>query len=146
MQKGFTLIEMLIAMAITVVLAAAGTSISLRASRRKAVEVARDKLVSLLQQAKSNSQASNVGTCPTGTWKGWQVSVANTSAILQLVCAAGTSNTQTYPYPSGVTASPTPTILYKPLGAGTNLAADTTITLTGIVTQDVTVYTTGDIE
>ncbi|MDO8488077.1 MAG: type II secretion system protein [bacterium] len=146
MSKGFTLIEILIAMAIMVVLAAGGATISLRASRRKSVETTTDKMISLLRLAKSNSQASKVGTCTTN-FQGWQVNINSTSVALQLVCGASTSDTQTFTYPTGVTASPSPTvILFKRLGAGTNLAGDAIIEISGLITKEITVTTKGEIE
>ncbi len=144
MRKGFTLIELLIAMAIMVILAAAGTSISLQASRRKAVETTADKLQSLLQEARSNAQASKVGSC-NSPLLGWQVKVNSNTAVLQLVCQAATSDILTYTYPSGVTVSPTPTILYNRMGS-TNLTADTTLSVNGVITKQIIITTSGDVK
>ena len=89
---GFTLIEIMVVLVISLLLTSMGMVAYGRINRSKQVEVAADNLVSVLRQVQTNSYSAKVdtsGTC-TGVFEGMslQVTEGNNQYINQVRCSS----------------------------------------------------------
>lgn len=144
MKRAFTLIEIMIAMAIMVVVATAGIGVSLNTTRRKVLENEKEKLIETLKQARTNALAGKKDSGCTQTLGGWQVVTLGSSYVLNVVCGA-VIPVSTVNLPSGISVSPAD-VMFIPVTGGTDLSSNLTITLTGNSNVTITVTDVGSVE
>ena len=146
MIRAFTMVELLVVFALISILAGAGVGVSQQAGRRQRVLAAAENLAGALKTARANALAGkkDTATCGSNFLDGWRVAVLTNGYTLEGVCGA-VFFSKTTTYPMAVTNSPTPTVLFKPLGLGATPA--TTITVSGSgVTQTVQVTGSGEVK
>lgn len=143
MKRAFTIIELLVVMALIALMAGSGAAISLSAGRKKAVDGAAEDLASAMRQARDYAQAGKKDTsCGVVPLDGWQVVVDSSGYTVQGKCGATFGNPKKN-FSNGVTVTAgTGTVLFNPLSLGTNLDADLTITLSASGTTPKTVKVT----
>lgn len=152
---GFTLIEMLVVVAIIAFLVSLGISAYNQFNRRQIVTQAALDLKNNLRMAQ-NKAFSGEKTCTPGALDGYEVYFSASSYYYRAKCGGDYSPGMTFSLPSTVSItglpdlpSPNP-ILFKVLGQGTNVNGSTTITLTGFNdstnTQTITVTASGEIK
>lgn len=123
-QGGFTLIEILIAMAIFLLLVGLGLFMSMDAYRGYSFRSERDVVVSLLQKARSRSMANIHQSA-------WGVCTINSTYIVfrGTACVAGAATNETLPVSSSATVAGllSPGVVFSQLG-GTTTATTVTVT------------------
>lgn len=139
------MVELLVVFALISILTGAGIGISQQAGRRQQVIQAAENLATAMKTARANALAGKKDTvaCGANILDGWRVVVLANGYTLEGVCgAAFFSKTTTYPI--AITNSPTPVVLFKPLGLGAGAAA---ITVAGSgETRVVTVSSSGEVK
>lgn len=150
MRKGLTLIELLIAIAVMVVVATMGAFISLNSVKQRAVINTAAKLRSVLALARDNSLAGKKVKCPTtDTLAGWQIRFNLSSYSLEEVCkSSGSQVYTTYSTPGVSLTSSVNPIIFQVLTGGVNTGTsnDATIDVSGIITEEITVSSSGEIQ
>ena len=160
MRKAFTIVELLVVMALIALMAGSGAAISLSAGRKKAVDRAAEDLATAMRQARDFAQAGKKdcsvckgydGICnnfDVVPLKGWQVVVDGSGYTVQGMCGGTTFGNPKKNFLNGVTATAgTGTVLFNPLSLGTNLGSDLTITLSasGTTPKSVKVTKNGEV-
>ncbi len=139
------MVELLVVFALISILTGAGIGISQQAGRRQAVIQAAEGLATAMKTARANALAGkkDTATCGSNFLDGWRVVVLANGYTLEGVCGT-VFFSKTTNYPSTVTNSPTPTVLFKPLGLG---ATPATIGVSGSgTTQTVIVTASGEVK
>lgn len=144
MRKAFTIIELLVVMALIALLAGSGAAISLSSGRKKAVEGAAEDLASAMRQARDYAQAGKKDASCVALLDGWQVVVDSSGYTVQGKCGGTYFGNPKKNFSNGVSATAgTGTVFFNPLSLGTNITGNLTITLsasgytkTVIVTQN----------
>lgn len=116
MKRAFTMIELLVVMSLSTLLAGTGLYMSLQNARKQVVEQAAEKLQSAISQARSNALAGISRGCA-GVFGGWQVRVLASSYVVEPVCDGQGYSSQTQSFND--VAFTTGTILFAPKGGGT---------------------------
>lgn len=156
MRRAFTMVEMLVAMALLILLVSLGIGMSMNTLKMKKFQAVYDGLLADLQMARSNAvsgkkdntQCLSVGVNP-NVLKWWSVVISSGSYVVQGVCTVSGSDTTFFTKTvnfSGVTITPATTINFKPLGLGTNLTDTLTIGLNGFSSKSITVFVSGEIQ
>lgn len=165
MKKGFTLVEILVAMSLGLVIMGFGVSNFRDTIRRQTVEQTAEKINQVLQQARSNALAGRkdcsicrcgAGPAPTNVpLIGWEVAFTSSSYTLRGLCGTNpvlptpfyTSGVQSVPAGVSMVSNPGTSVTFKPLGAGTNLASNfsSVVYQPGVIAKAVLVTTGGDI-
>ena len=163
-KKGFTLVEVLVAMVLGLVIMGFGASSFRNTVQRQPVVQSAEKVNQVLQQARSYALAGrkDCGICGcTGLLAdrpliGWEVAMTSSSYTLRGLCGTNplaptpfyTSGVQSLPTGVVMTTNPGTAVLFKPLGNGTNLNSDYSVvaTMPGVAAQIVSVSSGGDIK
>lgn len=155
MRRGFTLIEILVAISLLVILGGAGLVGYRQAARRQAVDGAAEKVVGALRQAQANAASGVKDTVACGSRQltGWRVTFAANSYTIEGVCGAVTFGSKSEGYSRevvGIGVTPLPSanpMLFKVLNQGTNIPVSTNVTVAGYgLTKVITVTASGDIK
>lgn len=149
-RLGFTLIEVMVSVAIMLVVASVGLGMAARSSSKQRLNLEVEKLKVMINQARSYALTGKKISC-VAALSGWQVRLAVNSYQLEEKCGASNFVRSTTNITSGVTISTLPSpnpILFKVLGQGTNISGQTTITLSvaGASPVNILVSDTGEIE
>ncbi|HJZ05130.1 hypothetical protein A2634_03600 [Candidatus Amesbacteria bacterium RIFCSPHIGHO2_01_FULL_48_32] len=159
MTKGFTLVEVILAMGLSVILLGFGASTFQSTVRRQAVDQTAERINQVLQEAKTNAQAGKKDCAVCGctgastdlALEGWEVTMTTSSYTLSGKCGTTyfyTSGVQ--PLPGGIVVSYNPgnSVMFKPLGQGTNLAANYSVVVyqPGVAARGFSVTTGGEIK
>ncbi len=160
LKSGFTLVELLITIALMAVLVSAGTTVTVKSAQRRQVDQAGKDLQGILEQARANALAGKKINCAASTLGGWGVSIPTTSSFtLDEYCGSVYSSptknvVTTKTYPSAITISQ-PTefpIIFKTQGQGIKPNANFTgtaaipIMVTGFgATKEIDIYPSGQI-
>lgn len=128
MKKAFTIVELLVVMALVALMAGSGAAISLSAGRKKAVDRAAEDLASAMRQARDFAQAGKKDPACSQPLDGWQVVVDPSGYTVQGKCGATFGNPKKS-FSNGVSTIYSGTVLFMPLSLGTNLTGNLTITL-----------------
>lgn len=145
MRRGFTIVELIVSFGVMAILIGVGMSISQQSQRRQAVIAAAEGLSSTMKTARENALAGkkDTVTCGVNLLDGWQVKVQAGGYVLEGVCGV-TFFSKTTTYATGITNSPTVTVLFKPLALGAAPATTITISGSGVV-QTVEVTGSGEV-
>lgn len=156
---GFTLIEVLVAMAIVILLSTAGVGSLRKNTQRKVVENAATNVAAMLRKAQTNAAGGVKYNCIAQPLKGWQVifDADNVNYHLQEACENGSDtiypvfSVQDEKLPTGTSFSastPAP-ILFRVVGQGVKFGSGTyiqPISITGFSTTiSISVNTGGEI-
>ena len=136
MRKGFTLIEVLVAVGILLILFTGGIASYRTAARNQALEADAAKIIQTLREAQSNIRSGKKINCVT-TLEAWQVRLVAKNMYLEEMCDGDAASTVTFEL---VSAASNNTIIFYPLSGG---ATPATITLG---TKTITVSSIGDIQ
>lgn len=136
MRKGFTLIEVLVAIGILMIMFTGGIVSYRTAARNQALEADYAKTIQTLREAQSNIRNGKKVNCVTSL-EYWQVRLANKNMYLDEVCNGATASTTNFDLSNIVSTN---TVKFYPLSAG---ATQATITLG---TKTITVSSVGDIQ
>jgi prepilin-type N-terminal cleavage/methylation domain-containing protein len=128
--KGFTLIELIIVIAILVTLTGFVTANYVQYSEERKLEDAMVNLKSILSLARSKAAAGDIGSYACGNFQGYQVSYdSGTNAYTTYICCGATPGatncstkftTATYPLKTNVTIRSAPfTVVFLPFARGT---------------------------
>ncbi|KKU02964.1 MAG: hypothetical protein UX52_C0007G0005 [Candidatus Amesbacteria bacterium GW2011_GWA1_46_35] len=147
MRRAFTIVELLVVMALVALMAGSGAAISLSAGRKKAVDRAAEDLATAMRQARDFAQAGKKDLSCGQSLDGWQVIVETTRYTVQGKCGSPFGVRQIN-FLGGVTATNgTGTILFKPLSLGTDLTSSRIITLSvSGFTQKVSITNQGEVK
>lgn len=153
MKRAFTIVELLVVMALVAIVSGASVSVSLQAGRRKAVDRAAEDLAQSMRQARDFAQAGKKDTtqCGSGTsaipLEGWKVDVVSNSYTVKGIC--GTDfGIRTVNFQGGVTAT-TGTALFRPISQSAVLTGTFPIWLSATGTSyknTVTVSSGGEVK
>jgi prepilin-type N-terminal cleavage/methylation domain-containing protein len=135
-SAGFSLIELLVVIVISLVLLGGALTAFTRYSDRRAVSGSVEELKTYLQSAAAKANAGDLDACT--QLAGYRVQTyavgSVTQVALQAVCTAGTpSEAQLNELPPGITVSPNLNMVFQVLNAGVTLpenAASQNITVT----------------
>ena len=142
MRRAFTIVELLVVMALIALMVGSGAAISLSAGRRKAVEGAAEDLATAMRQARDYVQAGKKDASCAAPLDGWQVKVDADGYTVQGKCGGVYFGNPKKIFSSGVSTTYNGTVFFNPLSLGTNLESDLTITLTANGTTPKTVKVT----
>lgn len=134
-SAGFTLIEMLVVIAIMGIIMGGSIAGYIRFNDRQIVLTAGKELLTNIRQAqgRATSGVKTPTTCTTLTGYRIQASAGASSYTLDSVCSNATYNVQTYTLPSGVTFQSAVSIVFQGQYGGVTgvTAAGTNITIQG---------------
>lgn len=142
MKRGFTLIEVLVAVGIMMVLTVGGVLNMKAFNDRQQVAAAAGKLESGLKQARANALAGEKTSGCVGVLDGWRVVTAGSGYTLEESC--GGVNVDPVVESLGVTVTGAD-ILYKPLGQGAVISTGTIQVAKGLVIKTIAVGTNGEV-
>ena len=153
LKRGFTLIEILVAIGLVMILTGAGIGTLRQSARRKAVEAAAEDIAAVLHQAQTYAASGNKINCTQGyPLTGWQVEFTASDYKLQEVCpgSGGTPYTiKSGQFLDNITPSTLPSpnpILFRVLNQGTNIVGSTGIVISGFgITKAIGVTSTGEV-
>jgi prepilin-type N-terminal cleavage/methylation domain-containing protein len=134
-QLGFSFIELLVVVAVSLLLLGGAISALIGFNERRAVTSAVDELKTIIQIAQSKAMAGDLGGCTqlAGYHLQSYLNGNATETSLQAVCGAGTADqAQIQTLPTGVTVDPNLDVVFQVLNAGLQLPA-------GVASQDITV-------
>lgn len=120
MKKGYTLIEILIVVAIVGILVSFGFSAFSKAQERQLIQDAQERIFSSLQAAQKSAYVGEK-EC-TGALIGIIVTVAANSVSTQAQCEGGSDAAQVETF-SNLTFVTTPTFTFQPLEGGVSFSA-----------------------
>lgn len=145
MRKAFTLIELMVVMALVALMAGSGAAISLSSGRKKAVEGAAENLASAMRQARDYAQAGKKdASCGTVLLDGWQVVVDSSGYTVQGKCGGTTFGNPKKNFSNGV-ISTSGSVFFNPLSLGAVLSGvPFTLSANGY-TKTVTVTKNGEV-
>lgn len=145
MRKAFTLIELMVVMALIAVMAGSGAAISLSAGRKKAVDSAAEDLASAMRQARDYVQAGKKdATCGVVPLDGWQVAVDVDGYTVQGKCGSTYFGNPKKAFLNGA-KSTSGTVFFNPLSLGAVLSGvPFTLSANGY-TKTVTVTKNGEV-
>lgn len=129
---GFTLVELIVVLAVIAVLSSIGIASFVESSRNASLQTAQDKIVSMLEVAKSRSNSQTAPTTPgscQGSIRGYGVVFATSNTVCIAVICSDYPTTldpncdnalETYNLPEGViiTNTPLPDPIYMPILKG----------------------------
>lgn len=151
-MKGYTLLEILVALSITAIVFVVGVAGFRAFSRRQALIAAARSIHGDLRLAQEQALA---GKKPSGcvTLTGYSFTTSSDSYEVRAVCTDGNYLIKSQEVPEGVSLSPLPAvnpIVFKVLGQGTNIpsGSDAVITILQTATNDtrtVTISWTGEV-
>lgn len=144
-KRGFTIIELLIAMSIMALLFGIGAAKYVSFNQGQIIKQAAQKLRSDLRVGVNKAITGEKNGC--GTLDGYQVSFTSGQYSLSSACSGGTFRAvNAVNLPSGVSFNPLPSpLFFKVLGQGVSSA--TTIILSGFSkTETITVNISGEIQ
>lgn len=136
MRRGFTLIEVLVAIGILMILFTGGITSYRTAARNQALEADASKIIQTLREAQSNIRSGKKISCVTSL-ESWQVRLDAKKIYLDEVCNSATASTTSFDLSNVVS---TTNVKFYPLSGG---ATPATIT---IGTKTITVSNIGDIQ
>lgn len=136
MRKGFTLIEVLVAIGILMILFTGGIVSYRTAARNQALEADGAKIIQTLREAQSNIRSGKKINCVTSL-ESWQVRLDTKKIYLDEICNGAAASTTNFDLSNVVSTN---TVKFYPLSGG---ATPTTIT---IGTKTITVSIVGDIQ
>ena len=153
MNRGFTLIEMIVAISIAAFMLGTGMLAYTRVARKQTLDQATAGVAQILTQARANALSGKKQNC-TATLLGWQVTFTASNYTLGEVCTAGSPIpvVQTVILPILISATTLPSsnpIIFNRLNQGTNISSTATITLTNtkdMTTKSVTVSNIGVVQ
>lgn len=145
MKRGFTLIEILVTLALITLLISVGTVVSLNNLQRNLVTETGSDLRNMMTTARDYALAGRKISC-SSTLKGWQVDI-NTStkqAVLSEVCDSVVPFiTKNFSSSLTITLSGSSSILFSTVTGGTNLGNTATITISNSLTNTVVTVSPG---
>lgn len=134
-RRGFTLIEILLAMSIVLILTGGGIAGYQNAIKKQTLMAVRNQLTEDIRKVQSNAINGKKIACVTPLEE-WQIQINSNNYVLNERC--GTDNPTTVSIANGVTLTltidpPTNIIKFKPLGQGTDIKNGQTgvITISG---------------
>lgn len=146
MKKAFTIVELMVVMALIALMAGSGAAISLSAGRKKAVDGAAEDLATAMRQARDYVQAGKKDVGCAAPLDGWQVVVDSSGYTVQGKCGGTYFGNPKKIFQNGVTTTYNGTVFFNPLSLGTNITGNLIITLraTG-ASNTVTVTQNGEV-
>lgn len=153
-NSGFTLLELLVVIALIGILTTISASALSRFNRSQSIEIANDNLQTSLSEAKSNALSHVIVNCTDGELLGYRIVFISSTPLsytsLQEVCRRGAVDSSVEVkrtnLPSGITFSGSnPSITFKVLSGGADSASSVTIT-NGTIQKTIEVTTAGVIQ
>lgn len=125
-KSGFTLVELLITIALMAILVSAGTTVTVQSAQRRQVDQAGKDLQGILEQARANALAGKKINCSGTTLGGWGVSIPSANSFtLDEYCGSVYSSptknvvtTKTYPTAITISQPSVFPIIFKTQGQG----------------------------
>ncbi len=123
MKPAYTLIELMVVVALSAILVGFGLTSYRKAQNRQIGQAAAEQIISILQE---NQKIANVGkrdeTKCLGPYLGQQITFTTSSNLLRVqgLCQAGDDDELTLTIP-GITFTTTATLIFKPLSGGVDL-------------------------
>lgn len=149
-MKGYTLIEVLVGLAIIGLLFTIGYAGYRDFAKRQVLNNAYEELKVSLTLTRQLALSGEKPSACSGNFLGSEVRLGSdgTYYSIHLKCQSSAVTKKTINLPSGVTISGTSPIRFNLLGQGTNLAGQTTLTLTqnGVATRSATITPQGTIK
>lgn len=146
MKNGYTLIELLVVMAIIGILFSVGYLSFQGYSRRQVISSVARSIQSDLRTAQEDANAGNLPVGCSGL-SGYQFVVTSTSQYvinISASCSPSPNPIKSVTLPSGINISATSnSLLFKPLGQGTNITGTVTVTITQSGTNNTGTVTIG---
>lgn len=144
MRKAFTIVELLVVMALIALMAGSGAAISLSAGRKKAVEEAAENLASAMRQARDYVQAGKKDAGCAASLDGWQVKVDVDGYTVQGKCGGTYFGSPKKNFQNGVTSN-SGTVFFYPLSLGATLTGAPFTLTSNNHTKTVTVTENGEV-
>ncbi len=127
LKSGFTLVELLITIALMAILVSAGTTVTVQSAQRRQVDQAGKDLQGILEQARANALAGKKINCASSTLGGWGVRIPSANSFeLNEYCGNiyvvnppfTTVTTKTYPAAITISQPVEFPIIFKTQGQG----------------------------
>lgn len=132
-RLGFSLIELIVVVGIVAFVSSFGFLLYQDYTRHQTVIQAAEKARTTLLRIRQKALSGEIPTGCIGLFLGYQFSCSSGSGnyTIKAVCSSSTPTTDSVDLPGGVTFSACQTFQFNVLNAGTNLAADQTISIAG---------------
>lgn len=144
MRKAFTLIELMVVMALIALMAGSGAAISLSSGRKKAVEGAAEDLATAMRQARDYVQAGKKDASCAAPLDGWQVKVEVDGYTVQGKCGGTYFGNPKKNFSNGVTST-SGSVFFNPLSLGAVLTGVPFTLSSNSYTKTVTVTGNGEV-